>query len=271
MIITDKFVMLAFPKTGSSFVRRNLKKIHGYNSPANRILRKLGFHPVNELEELILPVIDQEMPPVPFSRHVTYIQIPDEHRDKPVAAVVRNPFTRYLSAYRFGQWRETYQAYLANKKVHYPNFPEISFQEYYEFIHIYARENRLRGLKPKVDLGVYSIQFIQFFFRDPDQILRNIDEGYLEEGLFKKDLAPIIFLRQENLNQELYNFLSHCGYKEEQIAYLLKAPRVNVSPRSLNNGEEASKYTTELIEAILKRDRLIFDLFPEYRIPSNYN
>ena len=84
------------------------------------------------------------------------------------------------------------------------------------------------------------------------------------ERHFKKDLAPIIFLRQENLNQDLYHFLSKCGYEDKRIAYLLSAPKVNVSPRKPEGNRQEPYYSSEMIEAVLNRDRLIFELFPEY-------
>lgn len=264
MLITDKFVMLALPKTGSSFVRKNLKRIHNYNSLTNKVLRKLSLPTRSTLTELILPVIDQKHPPVPSSRHVTYVQIPLEYSARPVISTIRNPFDRYVSLYFFPQWRETFRRYLQIEGKSYPKFPELEFEEYYEFIHLFGRENRLMGLQPQIDLGVYTIQFIQFFFRDPEATLTSIDDEYLQNRKYKGDMAPITFLRQERLNQDLYELLRAMRYPEDKIQFLLTAERVNTSRRLGRDKDPRNFYTQDMIDLVLRRERLIFDIFPHF-------
>ena len=55
MLITDRFVMLNFPKTGSSFARKTLKQIHGYDSLPNRALRRLGLPDRSGMTEILTP------------------------------------------------------------------------------------------------------------------------------------------------------------------------------------------------------------------------
>jgi hypothetical protein len=265
MIITDEFVMLAFPKTGSSFVRKSLKRLHKYNTLPNRVLRRLHLPTNTSMTELILPVIDQKKPPYPYSRHVTYLQIPEEHRHKVVASCIRNPFERYVSVYQFGQWKKTFHNYSEQLTREFPQFPDLSFDEYYRMIHIFARDNRLDEISPKIDLGVYTIQFIQFHFKNPRRTLQEIDSDYIAQRKYVDDMADIVFLHQENLNQELYEFLSGCGYPREDIEFLLEAERVNVTHRENTQRKLENFYAPELVETVIRRDRLIFDLFPEYR------
>ena len=52
MLITDKFVMINFPKTGSTFARKALMQVHA-PSRAGRILQKLKLARP-ELEELFM-------------------------------------------------------------------------------------------------------------------------------------------------------------------------------------------------------------------------
>jgi hypothetical protein len=265
MIITEQFVMLAFPKTGSSYVRNSLKRIHNYNSLSNRILRRLHLPTNTSMLELILPVTDQKKPPFPASRHVTYNQIPEEHKHKVVASCVRNPFHRYVSVYLFGQWKKTFRDYSEQLMRAFPNFPDLSFEEYYRMIHIFARENRLDDISPKIDLGLHTIQFIQFHFKNPRQALQEIDDAYLDQRRYLDSVAPIVFLHQENLSQELYEFLLSCGYSSSHIGFLLESERVNVTPRDTEQQRLENFYTPELVQSVLERDRLLFDMFPEYR------
>jgi hypothetical protein len=256
MIITDRFVVLAFPKTGSSFIRRNLKRIHNYNSLPRRALRKVGVEWTSGMTELLDEVVDQHSPVFPVSRHLLYSQIPAEHRDKAVAGGVRDPFRRYISTYFFGYWKEAYGE--AAREGRFTDFPDLDFEAYYDLLHIHARANRLQGIRPKIDLGLYTIQFIQFYFKEPD-------EAYLDEERYWEDMAPITFLRQENLNADLYRFLKRHGYPRNRIDHLLQAKRVNVTPWGTGDRDPARFYTPELVRKVLERDRLIFDLFPQYR------
>jgi hypothetical protein len=130
-------------------------------------------------------------------------------------------------------------------------------------IHIFAKDNRLGGIQPRIDLGTYTIQFIQFHFHRPRQVLREIDDVYIDQEMFRRDLADITFLRQERLNADLYRFLLGCGYSEKRIAFVRTAEKVNVTPR--RSGQRARNlYTPELVTTILRRDRLLFKMFPQY-------
>ena len=111
----------------------------------------------------------------------------------------------------------------------FPNFPDLGFEEYYKMIHIFSRENRLDDISPKVDLGLHTIQFIQFHFKNPRQTLQEIDDAFIDQGRYVNNVNPIVFLHQENLSHELFEFLLSCGYPRSDIGVLLKAERVNVT------------------------------------------
>ncbi len=162
MVITDQFVMLNLPKTGSSFARKALKKVHHYDTLPNKILRKLSLAG-SSMIELSHPSLDRQFPEDLRDQHGTYRQIPEEHRHKTVVSVIRNPVDRYVSAYLFGWWKINLHTTEKRLRQAFPHFPELSFREYYEMINLFGRENRLRGMSPRIDLGFYTIQFIQFF------------------------------------------------------------------------------------------------------------
>lgn len=284
MIITDKFVVLNFPKTGSSFVRAMLKRVHNYDegwfnpilhkairrfrygSLPNRALQRLDTLVNREMSELIVPNVYVKHMGYQQGQHGRYSQIPEEHRHKTIVSVVRNPFTRYISVYLYGYWKRRYlQLYSERLKKDMPNFPDLSFSEYYNMIHFYKQDLRLRDIVPKIDLGVSTIQFIRFYFSESERVLNEIDDEYIRSGTYQDDMAQIVFLRQENLNEELFQFLLTMGYPEEDIQFIKEAGRVNVSERRSDQQSLDSFYTQDLVQTVLQRDRLLFEIFPEYR------
>ena len=265
MIITERFVMLNFPKTGSSFARDVLRRVHDYDAWGNRLLRRLPFASPSMLE-LRLPKIDGRLRSGRRDQHGTYRQIPRAHTHKTVFSVVRNPFERYVSLYLYGWWRTNLLPTTEERiRDAFPHFPDLDFREYYEMINLFFRENRLNGISPKIDLGLNTIQFIQFFFREPERTLKLIDEDYIETRRYLDDMADVVFLHQEDLNNELCDFLLHMGYAEADVGFIRNAERVNVTPRAGGQYRWEQLCPEDLQEDILNKDRLIFDIFPEYR------
>lgn len=265
MIITDRFIMLNFPKTGSSFARAVLKKVHRYDSLSNRIRRGMKMTTRPPLVELLLPVITRQSRPGERGQHGCYRQIPREHRDKPIVSIVRNPFERYVSAHLFGWWKTNPPADPDTIKELYPRFPDLSFQEHYEMNQRFGQEYNLQGIKPRIDLGMYTIQFINFFFPEPNEIFQAIDHEYILQKRAREHLPEISFLHQESLGQELYQYLLSLRYPENDISFILGTEKVNVTPRTLDQSNLANFYTPELVQDILEKDSLLFELFPEYR------
>jgi len=93
----------------------------------------------------------------------------------------------------------------------YPSFPELTFEEYLSFINIFDIKSRIHHDRLKVDIGMISYSFLQFFFREPHRIIQRLDETYLNSDEYKKDMPEITFLRNENLSMDLYNILLKLG------------------------------------------------------------
>ena len=66
------------------------------------------------------------------------------------------------------------------------------------------------------------------------------------------------------MRAELYEFLLSLGYSEEKIRFILEAEGVNVTDRENDQRQLENFYTRQLVEEILQKDRLLFELFPEY-------
>lgn len=265
MLVTEDFVMLNFPKTGSSYAREVIKRV--YDTPDTGsfgVLEKLGLNRPS-VRELMMPKIHEAMYKGVKDQHGVWQQIPGKYKSRQVLSIKRNPFSRYLSAFHYGWWKTHPPATLIELKQHFPGFPQLSFSEYYEMTNIFSCRDRLSGILPKIDIGLHSLQFIQFYFKDPESVIRKIDAEYIESGAFKADMADVYFLEQEKLSADLKGFLIKLGAEPEMLNFLDEAKRVNVTPH------QPGEYTiSDLLldysvrNSILERDRLIFEIFPEY-------
>lgn len=269
MLITDQFVMINFPKTGTRFARDVLKKIHMQRGIT--VLNKLRKTPPG-LTEIRTEVADKQYKTRESSHHGTCRQIPKEHQDKSIVSISRDPFSRYTSLYIYKVKTREFRHPSADaeevKKL-FPSFPNLSFRENYDMIHHFSRPNRLKGITPKIDLGLHTIQFIQFFFKNPDEVLSRIDDDYIQSEKYKDDMFDVQFIHQENLNVEFKSFLLNQGYSEKECSVIDTSKKINVSKRGADEQDQDSFYDAELRELILKRDALLFKIFPEYLIPSS--
>ena len=258
MLITNDFVMLNFPKTGSSFARDVIKRLYdnrpsisnGKMSPA---VIGLTLSKIDEINDY--GIRDQ---------HGTFRQIPSEHLHKPILSVMRNPISRYESTYFFRWWEKYPPSSQSEIMKRYPGFPQLSFDEYYEMMHIYGRENRLQGITPKIDLGLMTIQFIQFYFKDPQAVLNKIDDNYIESKQYVNDIAPVMFIHQENLRKELMQFLIQLGIPAHEVEFIESMQKVNVTERNLLPSNKGTVIDDRVKKKIREREMLIFSLFQEY-------
>jgi hypothetical protein len=141
MIITEIFVMLNLPKTGSTFARTVIKELYK-PSILKKILVKLRLVP-RDLIELKLPNI--KMPNRIFDQHGTYSQIPKKYLNRPVFSVVRNPYTRFLSAYQFKSWANPNQLTVDRSILErdFPTFPDLDMDTYVDLL-IESEKTRLK-------------------------------------------------------------------------------------------------------------------------------
>ncbi len=214
--------------------------------------------------ELLLPNLKRIGGARVTNVHGTWEQIPDEFRDRPVISCIRNPFDRYISTYEFRNWIEPKPDNLVKILAQYPAFPELSFKQYLEFINVFDINSRTGHELLKVDIGMITYAFIQFFFKDPMRTIETMDEGYLGSEQHRCDMAGVKFLRTENLNQELYDLLLEFGYEERDISFIIDEPRVNATPQRKGKNDWERYYDRELYELVKHKERLILKLFPEY-------
>jgi len=252
MIITDDFVLINFPKTGSTFARNIIKTIY-------------EKYPNKYFYEYFAPfIVDIKLFGL-NSQHGTVQQIPDDHKSKKIISITRNPFSRYVSLYTFGWWKDHPQTEPDILKRDFTNYPDISFFEYLQMSEKYAKKNCLlaSGINYEIDIGIHSIQFVQYYSYDPASAFKIIHQN----GLRKKDLKVLFpkiqFLHQENLNSEIFSFLQDLGFNEEDLQFIKTLAPMNVS-RNSNKTDYWKFYDDRLISYINEKDKLIFEIFPEY-------
>jgi hypothetical protein len=92
-----------------------------------------------------------------------------------------------------------------------------------------------------------------------------ITEGYIAEGRCRQSLFPIRFLSAENLNAELHAFLRELGHAPDEIAFVHGAERIYPAEGGRAPADRwETYYTPELKRLVRTRERLLFQLFPEY-------
>jgi len=269
MFVTDQFVVLHLPKTGSTFIRETLKGLYRNESnPFYELLYKLRlkkrhykelFFEKVEINELYAPMYRNR-----FSPHGIYYQIPAKHKAKQIVSVVRNPFERLVSAYKFGSWATKHPpSVMEDIKSHWPHFPSLSFQEFLDFSEQFGDNHLIWNNKIVDDLGSQTKQFFWFFMKAPFDVIPNIDNKFIEQRKYRETLAGIHFLRTDQINFDLYQLLKEQGIPEKKIQFVLKASKVNQTKKVSSIKEY---FTDGQIERILHKERVLFDLFPEFRL-----
>jgi hypothetical protein len=228
MIITDQFVVLNFPKTGSTFVRDVLRRIHHRRAGGlgARLLAAVGLRRRPLFRELMLPNIRVKRNAHVRDQHGTYQQVPAGHKHKPLVSVLRHPCDHIVSEYEYREWVRTPPDDVDTIRAHFPRFPDLTFED---FVHLRDRvriPTRLEGRRPPAAVGDLTVLFLQFFAKDPDALLASLTDEAIDSGAYRGKLAPVRLLKTESRNQDLYQFLLEYGYPEEEIAFILKEKKI---------------------------------------------
>ncbi len=264
MIVTDRFVLLNYPRTGSTFVRDALKRIHAARDGAvRRLVARTGLLR-RSLDELILPIdrTSSARREGRRSQHGRYGQIPREHRGKVVVSVLRNPYDRAVSTFEHGFWRDHPPDDPERVRERYPSFPELSFDEYLRMTDELGRDDVRDGAAVPDDVGAHSLHFLRFYSRDPDALLRTLSNVPPIDTL-RDGLGDVRFLRFERLREELAGFLHEFGYTREHVRVVHELPRRNEA-RTRADRSWRDYFTPALATWFRTRERTLFELFPEH-------
>jgi hypothetical protein len=262
MLITDHFVMLNLPKTGSTFARTVIKELYAGRIAKQSLLRRLlqGLKILKEpvCKELLLPNIKLSGVNTEPDQHGTFSQIPDEYRKLPVISIIRNPYSRFMSGYEFRWWENHPPINDQLLAKHFTNFPNLTVDDFVRLNELDVIHGRLNGQIPNAEVGIQTIQFIQMFFKNPKKVLQNLSDEYLDSAQAIEDMAEIIFLRQEELNENLADFLASIGYSNEEVNYVRSRERVNITKAQSPNRN--ALWTPTSIDYVRRKERLIFRL-----------
>lgn len=244
MIITESFVWLNFPKTGSTFVRQSLRRL--YTVRKWQFAKKTRFKE-RHMEEINVPNIRALNPlrsgkPTP---HGQRRQIPNIYRHLPIVSALRDPVERLVSAYTYADWRKPEALYqdLASIQKRFPSFPDITFMEFADYMRLCFPEKALVVGGEKIPLGRQSLELLSFF--------RDVSEES-QALLFSdwEDLADVvsevIFLRTETLNADLLNLLLTFKFSPADVRFILHSGKVNQSRRSSDTDSIASELETRI-------------------------
>lgn len=260
MLITDQFVMLNLPKTGSTFARTVIKELHvkrlSKQSFVKRALQRLNIIKQPICMDIMLPNIKLKQVEVQPDQHGTYSQIPDDFWGLPIISVVRNPYTRFMSGYEFRWWEAHPPIEDSLLAEHFPNFPDLTVDDFVRLNELDVIHGRLEGRKPNAEVGIQTVQFIQMFFKDPDRVLQALTDEYLDSDEVFSDMAEITFLRQEKLNEDLADFLAGIGYSAEEVDHVRSRDRVNVTPRQAP--DRNALWTPTALDYVRRKERMIF-------------
>lgn len=255
MLVTRTFVLLNNPKTGSSFCRTVLKEIHAERARRRSMVRRAMSRSDDSLVELLLPNIkvahNQER-----DQHGTWSQIPEEYRDREVASVVRNPYDRFLSMYQFRWWEKHPPVPADVLMQELPHFPDLSLDDFVTLNELAVRHGRMSD-GGEVRLGNQSAQFIQMFFRNPSAVLERATRPDVEPAELAAELAPITFLRQENLNHDFASFLARHGYTDAEVDYARTRPPVNVT--RAGGSDRRSMWTPTALDYVGSDERFLIE------------
>ncbi len=264
MIITDKFVFVHDPKTGGSFVTSALYELHGINWTLWSALKLTVFRELRHKTKFGNFIHTNQ-------KHFGCGFIPKEHHSKKILATVRNPFDWYVSQYEFGWWKrrnmKKYFKKLPDFNRDYPDFPEIDFGEFVKLSN-QAFETHLDCPKEVwSQFGMRTRAFADFYFKEPGKALtKMLDDNYITSGAYKSDLYENLhFIHTKNLNRNLYDFLLQTGYKKEDINFILEMKKVLPLGKGRTKEQKWEKYyTPELKDEIRQKERVLFQLFPEF-------
>lgn len=262
MIITERFVMLNFPKTGSSFARQVIKQAHFHHPPRlrQRLAWRLGA-PQRMLKDVLMtpvhfnPVYNERARPV---AHGAWSQIPEGHRHKAILTVVREPMARLVSLYEFRAWVDDPRPGPDEVRALYPHFPGLSFEEYF---HLQYGAGYEAAAPPgmRITTGPLTLQFIRMYARDPLRTALALHDGIDLRRCWREHFPRITFLRTERLTEQLPRWLMDQGYTRASLGFVRSKDHVNRTGRSRQH-----YFTPEMAEELRYRERFFYQIFPDY-------
>jgi len=235
MIITESFVWINNPQTASTFVRETLRQLYTI-SPADSEEKRKRFQS-RWIKEILCP----ERRPGAGKRtgqptpHGTVSQIPIQCRHLPVASAIRDSVSRYLSLYNYRDWQKLDQLPAPIEVVleHFPNFPNLGFEEFVEYSPKFYGTADLMVGDVCFRAGPLSMDFLRFFTVPQESNTAIISFKSWEDLI--SQIQKTKFLSTANVNKSLHDFLLEFGFHKDDLAFILNKPPSNVSEKKVQS------------------------------------
>lgn len=170
-------------------------------------------------------------------------------------SVVRNPYSRLLSKYRFKFWvKQPHLAIDSELREKFPGFPELSLEQYLDFSD-YLVKQKLDSWRIQPELGQQSLVFLRMYYANLPYIFALLEAHKMAEVV--DSVASVQFLRQEDLACELIAFLKPFGLSNTGENIILEMEPANVT---LGNKEQGLELTAVQRTRIRQSEWLIFDV-----------
>lgn len=261
MLITKDFILINFPKTGSSFTRKVIKSIldRREENIFFQIMLKLDLRKKSYIELSHEHHLYKKININYSDQHGIYSQIPHQYiQGRKVVSILRDPYEKLFSAFEYKFWKSFPFLEKSIIESNFRNFHELDINDFIDFLKLVAKHTYLNGKEIKV--GYFSLQFIYYYFKDPETIINNLNETYLaSDTIFKKDIAKIHFLNQSNLNQDLVNFLSGFDYTLKELDYVKSHKKVNTT--NYNIKDKSLYYTPKVIEYMEEYEYFLLNVY----------
>lgn len=281
MVFTDKFIYIHEPKTGGTFVREVLFRVHlpGREAGLAAAMQSLVSKATGRLKAKVSGTgqtrdYQTRYGPLTFweNKHGIRSEIPKEHREKVILATVRNPYDLYVSEFEFGWWKKPRYhkdfRSLPGFSTTYAHFPNLTFEEYVRLLNPDPDGQAIPadGAAP-IGVGAFSRRFAKFYCRNPQEMMSKLDDEYIADERYRQDLLGIKFITTDRLNVDLQAFLLEMGYRETDVRFIRELGKIRPDNSQRRDDQRWEDYfTPELKQLVRERERMLFSLFPQFDV-----
>ena len=281
MLFTRDFIFLAYPKTGSSYVRKVVKetgiplKMHHHLLPKSLWPKQVYYEqwvwrdnpPGWEQHGSRSQIFE----PISRERHWVAKRVEAWKREgeRRIVSVWRDPIEWIVSAFRF----QFYATWVGEKRDEVksvdPHFPDWTLPEYYEWAARKIRKSVARRLPLSEgnDFGIGALGWSFILFYASAALLERWREDWPNDApsllaQFEHDVQGIQFLHQSRLTDELGELLRESGLAPQE-GRPVAAERVNPT-RENHRFTSTYEISEEDLQAIREQEQFLL-LFAERR------
>jgi len=250
MLLTKQFVYIHLPKTGGTFVESVLTRLYSHYADPN------SFFSVN--------------------KHGSCREIPREFQGVPILTSVRNPYDWYVSNYRFAWWKRNpiMFRHIDKTRKKSTGYPDVSFEGFLDIFNdgfvapnsFALDQTEMPNCTGQKQIGYFTWLFVHFYCKQPQKVLVNLNEEYIENKRVFDDVYDVHFVRTDKLNRSLHDFLIRVGWNPTHVEFILHEKKIRPEANMVvpEIADSRSLYSPNLKQYVRNRDRLIFKAFLDF-------